>query len=68
MSVATVEAIVENGQIRLPPNVHLPEHARVYVVVPDAVAPLPSSRVISPRLARSDQAADFSKHVTEEKW
>lgn len=34
VSEATIEAIVENGQIRLPPNTHLPERAKVYVVVP----------------------------------
>ncbi|MCW3096983.1 MAG: hypothetical protein JWL77_2601 [Chthonomonadaceae bacterium] len=38
MSVATFQGVVENGQVRLPSDVHLPENATVYVVVPDAKA------------------------------
>ena len=34
MKVATDEATVENGQIRLSEPVRLPEHAKVFVVVP----------------------------------
>ncbi len=36
MSVATFQGVVENGQIRLASDIHLPENATVYVVVPDA--------------------------------
>ena len=36
MSVATFRGVVENGQVRLARDVHLPESATVYVVVPDA--------------------------------
>jgi hypothetical protein len=62
MKVATFEAVVENGQIRLPVSVRLPEKARVYVVIPG----VPSGAYIgSPRLARPDQAADFEKEVIE---
>ena len=35
MSVTTYQGTVENGQIRLAGNVHLPENAKVYVIVPD---------------------------------
>ena len=35
MPVTTFSGTVENGQVKLAPNVHLPEKARVYVVVPD---------------------------------
>ena len=35
MPVTAFQATVENGQVRLPANVQLPENARVYVVVPD---------------------------------
>ncbi|HEU5012049.1 MAG TPA: hypothetical protein VFT66_05855 [Roseiflexaceae bacterium] len=35
MSVATFQGTVENGQVRLAADVHLPENAKVYVVVPD---------------------------------
>lgn len=65
MSVTTIEACVENGQIRLPPSVRLPEKAKVYVVVPDAEVTT-VARIASPRLARPEQAAEFKKEVVEE--
>lgn len=62
MKVATFEAVVENGQIRVPGSVHLPEKAKVYVVVPG----VPSAAYVgSPRLVRPEQAADFEKEVIE---
>jgi hypothetical protein len=65
MKVATYEARVENGSIRLPENVRLPEKTRVYVIVPtgeiQAAAPLRS-----PRLVHPEQAADFVLEVIEE--
>ena len=65
MSVTTIEAVVENGQIRLPPSVRLPERAKVYVLIPDVEVP-PTFYVRSPRLAHPEQAADFQKAVVEE--
>jgi hypothetical protein len=35
MPVTTYQGTVENGQVRLAGNVHLPENAKVYVIVPD---------------------------------
>lgn len=35
MPVTTFSGTVENGQVKLAPNVHLPEKAKVFVVVPD---------------------------------
>ncbi len=64
MPVTTIEGIVENGQIRLPAHVHLPEKAKVYVVIPDAEV-LPRARVVSPRLAHPEQAVDFKKEIVE---
>lgn len=64
MSVTTYEATVENGQIKLPGTVCLPEHARVYVLVPGQEAP--TLHVMSPRLAHPQQAPDFVKEVSEE--
>ena len=67
MKVTAYEATVENGQIKIVEPVRLPEHARVYVVVPEApetAAPL--FHVGSPRLARPEQAADFTMKVAEE--
>lgn len=64
MKVATFEAIVENGQIRLPGGIHLPEKAKVYVVIPGVEEPS-VAYIGSPRLARPEQASDFQKEVIE---
>ena len=64
MPVLTVEGIVKNGQIRLRDNVTLPEHTKVYVVIPD-VATVPQAHVYSPRLVHPEQAPDFAKQVIE---
>jgi hypothetical protein len=65
MKVTTYEATVENGQIKLSESVILPEHATVFVVVPD-VEEATSFHVGSPRLARPADAVDFAKEVVEE--
>ena len=65
MSVQTFEGIVDQGKIKLPPNVHLPENAKVFVVVPDA-KPEPIAHIYSPRLAHPSQAIDFVMEITEE--
>ena len=65
MSVATYEAIVEQGQIKLPIHVRLPEHAKIYVVVPNADE-VQHLRFLSPRLKYPEQAVDFVKEVIEE--
>jgi hypothetical protein len=64
MAILTVEGIVENGQIRLRDNVTLPEHTKVYVVIPD-VETVSSAHIYSPRLVYPEQAADFAKQVIE---
>lgn len=65
MRVTTFEGIVENGQIRLPANVCLPEKAKVYVIIPD-VEMRPVAYIDSPRLVHPQQAEDFKKEVIEE--
>ena len=62
MNVATFEGIVENGQIRLPENVRVPEKTKVYVVIPGMGQPT-LARLMSPRLANPEQAKDFKKTV-----
>ncbi len=62
MKVATYEAVIENGRIKFAEEPHLPERAKVYVVVAES----DGSRMKSPRLARPEQAADFIKEVVEE--
>jgi hypothetical protein len=64
MAILTVEGIVENGQIRLPVNVTLPEHTKVYVIIPD-MKTTPQAHVYSPRLVHREQAADFAKQIIE---
>jgi hypothetical protein len=65
MKVATFEGFVENGQIRLPISIRLPEKAKVYVVVPDLEVPS-VPYIGSPRLVHPEQAADFEKEVVED--
>ena len=65
MSIVTLEGIVEDGQIRLPTNVRLPDSTKVYVVVPGLEVEH-VARVVSPRLARREQAPDFVMEVVED--
>lgn len=65
MKIATFEAIVENGQIRLPPSIRLPEKAKVYVVIPGIEVPS-AAYIGSPRLAKPEQVSDFQKEVIED--
>jgi hypothetical protein len=65
MSVVTFEGIVEAGQIRLKPDVRLPERTKVYVLVPD-IQIEQTGRIASPRLAHREQAADFQMEVSED--
>jgi hypothetical protein len=64
MAILTIEGKVENGQIRLPDDVTLPENAKVYVVVPNSESP-GQARIHSPRLRHPAQAADFAKEIIE---
>jgi hypothetical protein len=65
MKVTTISGIVENGRIRLPDNVQLPEKATVYVVIP-GVDLTTTNFVASPRLAHPEQAIEFEKTIREE--
>ena len=65
MNVTTVEGTVENGQIKLPPNLRLPENAKVYVVIPGMVVN-PTMHAGSPRLVHPGDAADFQMEVIQE--
>ncbi len=64
MKVLTYEAIVDRGEVKLPESVRLPEHAKVYVVVPGVEDPLPS-RIQTPRLLRPEQVPDFAMEILE---
>ena len=65
MKTVTYEATVENGQIKLSGAVHLPEHTKVFVVVPGGEM-VPLTRINSPRLAHPEQASEFAKEVRRE--
>jgi hypothetical protein len=64
MAILTVEGVVENGRIRLCDPLTLPEHTKVYVIIPD-VMPLPHAHMASPRLVHPEDAADFVKQIVE---
>jgi hypothetical protein len=66
MEVATYQGVVENGEVRLPEHIHLPEKTKVYVIVPN-IAVQPISYIGTPRLVHPEQAGDFKKEVIEEK-
>ena len=65
MAIFTIEGVVANGQIRLRDHVTLPEHTKVYVVIPE-METARQAHVASPRLAHPEQAVDFVKEVIEE--
>ncbi len=65
MGIVTYEGIVEHGQIRLKTNAHLPERAKVYVIVPD-VQVEPIAHVFSPHLAHPEQISDFKMEIVQE--
>lgn len=65
MSVTTFEGIVEQGQIRLASDVRLPEHTKVYIIVPDVELKEHGLSLQSPRLVHPERAADFELEVVE---
>ncbi|MEW6365127.1 MAG: hypothetical protein AB1714_10875 [Acidobacteriota bacterium] len=65
MRVATYEGVVEEGRVRVDGNVLLPEHTRVFVVVPE-VHVEQIAHVPSPRLAHPEEACDFRMEIIED--
>ena len=65
MNLQMLEGVVLHGQVKLPPDVCLPENFKVYVLVPDAQT-ISTAYIYSPRLKNSAQAADFTMEVLEE--
>ena len=64
MPVMTFEGVVENGQIRLPAGVVLPERKIVYVIVPGSDSPPLERAHAGFRLANPADAAKFEMKVT----
>lgn len=68
MTINTYEGVVEKGKIRLKPGVKLPENVRVYVIVTDLeMEKKKPIRVLTPRLVRREQSAQFKMQVSKEK-
>lgn len=67
MNLIAFEAVVDAGQIKLPPDVQLPDKAKVFILVPDTPAPA-VAHIFSPRLANTAQAKDFVLEVEEDSY
>jgi hypothetical protein len=65
MSIVTLEGVVEHGQIRLTNDVQLPDHTKVYIIVPSVVVEQ-TAHTSSPRLVRPEQVADFTLEIIED--
>jgi hypothetical protein len=65
MNVLALEAVVDHGSIRLPPDVKLPDRTKVYVIVP-ANLTQKKARLLSPRLTIPAQYPDFVMEISEE--
>jgi len=61
MTVTTCEGVIENGLVRLPPEVVLPERQSVLVLVPNVVPLTSTAKLPGVRLAN---AAKFEMKVT----
>ncbi|HMU93539.1 MAG TPA: hypothetical protein PKE35_16115 [Anaerolineales bacterium] len=72
MTLVTYEGVVQKGSILLSEGVQLPENVKVYVIVTEEVISTKINgkkpvQIVSPRLAKRDDAARFKMTVTEEK-
>lgn len=65
MGVVTLEGVIERGQIRITPDLRLPDKTKVYVVIP-GIKIERVTHVSSPRLAHPEQAVDFELEIVEE--
>jgi hypothetical protein len=65
MPIFTLEGIIEHGQLKLTTPIPLPDHTKVSVLISDQQQEL-RARLVSPRLAHPEQAADFQMEVIED--
>ena len=65
MGVVALEGIIERGQVRIMPDVRLPDKTKVYVIIP-GIQIERVAHVFTPRLAHPEQAADFELEIVEE--
>ena len=64
MGVIAVEGVVENGQIRLMPDIQLPEKTRVFVIVPDTET-VPTDQAALPKSIYPEQVRDMGMTIKE---
>jgi hypothetical protein len=62
LGVLVIEEIVDNGQIKLNSDIRLPEHVKVYVVVPDMRIE-ETVHLFSLRLKDPNRAMDFKMYI-----
>ncbi len=71
MSLVTYEGVVKDGKIILNEEVILPENAKVYVIVTNEfrikIDRSKPAQMLSPRLARREDAKKFKMRVTKTK-
>lgn len=65
MSVTALEGGIIDGQVHLEAPLGLPNHTKVYVIIPELTVSS-VARIVSPRLVHSNQLADFRKEIVEE--
>jgi len=65
MQIPPSEATVENGRLACPEAVQLPEQEIIHILLPE-LQENRKYRMMSPRLAHPEQAAEFVKEVVEE--
>ncbi len=64
MSVESFEGIVENGLIRLPEHLSLPDKTKVFIVVPNEASSV--AKIPSPHLVDPSRIVDFEKKIIDE--
>jgi hypothetical protein len=65
MNLQMLEGVVTHGQVRLLPEIRLPENMKVYVLIPETETEY-AGHIYSPRLKNPAQAVDFQMEVIEE--
>lgn len=74
MPVTTYQGTVENGKVKLAGNIHLPENAKVYVIVPDVESNASSKKFdlaeMVARMPPDYQVSEegFGEPVGKEEW
>ncbi len=61
MKVVAYEGVVENGCVHLPADAHLPEKAKVYIIVPGNGEAPRTFHIRSPRLANPEELKILSR-------